>query len=282
MEGRIASLSSKLCYSGFGALKEAKDVTRTLLDIHIHAVMAGIYQIGSLVQSELEQALQAVQDGDLALCDLIIASDTRIDALRSEVELLSVNAFMLQPSLAEHDLRFLSSVLLIVIALERIGDNAAGIAKLLIRMAPVQTKVPLVGLIPDVEPTEEPRPPMPEITEASIILGILDLGQEVHRVLQATIQALNTQDAQAARSIWREDDIIDVRYHMVRHEMMTMMKAVHAIPAIVRDAFIMQRMTYWLWIAHNLERIGDHCANICERTVFFLEGDTSIKPVQDS
>jgi phosphate transport system protein len=43
----------------------------------------------------------------------------------------------------------------------------------------------------------------------------------------------------------------------------------------------MQRMTYWLWIAHNLERVGDHCTNICERIVFFLEGDATIKPTDD-
>jgi phosphate transport system protein len=43
----------------------------------------------------------------------------------------------------------------------------------------------------------------------------------------------------------------------------------------------MQRMTYWLWIAHNLERVGDHCTNICERIVFVLLGDSTIEPVQE-
>jgi phosphate transport system protein len=248
--------------------------------------MTGTYQIGSLVQNELEQALQAVQDGNLALCRLIIASDARIDALRDEVELLTMNSFRLQQSFVERDLRFLSSVLLIIIDLERIGDNAAGIAKLLMRMAPLRAGTPWAdpasGAASDIIHAEELSPSTAASIEASIILGILDLGQEVCRVLQATMRALEMHDARAARSIWREDDIVDVRYHMVRHELMTMMKAAHAIPAILRDSFIMQRMTYWLWIAHNLERIGDHCTNICERIVFFLEGDTSIKPTPDS
>jgi phosphate transport system protein len=44
----------------------------------------------------------------------------------------------------------------------------------------------------------------------------------------------------------------------------------------------MQRMTYWLWIAHNLERVGDHCTNMCERIVFFLEGEGTISPKDES
>jgi len=52
-----------------------------------------------------------------------------------------------------------------------------------------------------------------------------------------------------------------------------MLSGIHAIPALQQDGLAMQRMTYWLWIAHNLERVGDHCTNVCERIVFFLEGD---------
>jgi len=43
----------------------------------------------------------------------------------------------------------------------------------------------------------------------------------------------------------------------------------------------MQRMTYWLWIAHNLERIGDHCTNICERIVFLLEGEGAMRLTEE-
>jgi len=59
---------------------------------------------------------------------------------------------------------------------------------------------------------------------------------------------------------------------------MTMLTGLHAIPALQQDSLIMQRITYWLWIAHNLERIGDHCTNICERIVFFIEGEGTICP----
>jgi len=73
-----------------------------------------------------------------------------------------------------------------------------------------------------------------------------------------------------------------VRYHLVRHDLMTMLTDIHAIPALQQDSLSMQRMTYWLWIAHNLERIGDHCTNICERIVFLLEGEATIRLTEEA
>jgi phosphate transport system protein len=106
----------------------------------------------------------------------------------------------------------------------------------------------------------------------------VDLGQEARRVLRGTMRAFDQSDAHTARAIWQEDDVVDVRYHLVRHDVMTMLAGMHAISALQQDSFIMQRITYWLWIAHNLERIGDHCTNICERIVFFIEGEGTIRP----
>jgi phosphate transport system protein len=80
-------------------------------------------------------------------------------------------------------------------------------------------------------------------------------------------------NSKAARYIWEEDDVVDVRYHLVRHDLMAMMAGGHAIPALQHDAKVLQRATYLLWIAHKLERIGDHCSNICERVVFTVEGE---------
>ncbi|HYX48331.1 MAG TPA: PhoU domain-containing protein, partial [Ktedonobacteraceae bacterium] len=73
---------------------------------------------------------------------------------------------------------------------------------------------------------------------------------------------------------------VDVRYHLVRHDLMTMLEGARAIPALQNDSRILQRATYMLWIAHKLERIGDHCTNVCERIVFIIEGETSMKTSQ--
>jgi phosphate transport system protein len=58
---------------------------------------------------------------------------------------------------------------------------------------------------------------------------------------------------------------------------MAMMAGAHAIPALQSDSLVLQRVTYLLWIAHKLERVGDHCSNICERIVFIVEGEKSMQ-----
>jgi phosphate transport system protein len=160
------------------------------------------------------------------------------------------------------------------------GKNATGIAQLLVRMAPLRARGTSQVQINQATVADEGRrrPETAALTENSIVSGLLDLGQEAQRVLRGTMRAFEENDTHTARIIWQEDDVVDVRYHMVRHDLMTMLAGVHAIPALQQDALIMQRLTYWLWMAHKLERVGDHCTNICERTVFFLEGDTAIEP----
>jgi phosphate transport system protein len=260
------------CCSG----RRRDEMTRSLLDAQLHDITTKIIQLGTLVENQLEHSLQAVNNNDLSQCGLVIASDTKIDDLRAEVERLAFRSLTLQQPLAGSDLRLLSSAPSIAADLERAGDNAAGLATLLVRMAPLRTEALKRGPTVNTQGGKKASP-----TEASIVTGILDLGQEAHRVLHATMRAFETQDAEAARSIWQEDDVVDVRYHLVRHEIMTMFTAVHAIAAMQQDARIMQRMTYWLWIAHNLERVGDHCTNVCERLVFVLEGETAIEPSEE-
>jgi phosphate transport system protein len=244
----------------------------------LHEIRTRIIHLGTLVETALEQAIQAMQSSDLALCGLVIESDRTIDEVRSEVEQLTFQSLTLQQPLAGHDLRFLSSAPAIAGDLERMGDNAAGIAQLLLRMAPLRHADMSQDHVisSDRAGSARRRPSDHVVTEASIVSRMVELGQEAHLLLQGVLRAFEQSDARAARTIWHEDDVVDVRYHLVRHEVMTMLTNSHAIPALQQDALIMQRITYWLWIAHNLERIGDHCTNICKRIVFHLEGEGSI------
>ena len=251
-----------------------------MLDAQLQETSASILQLGILVQTALSQALQAVQDREQALCELVIASDQTIDNLRFEVERLAFQALTLQQPLAERDLRFLSSAPSITTDLERMGDNATGIAELLLRILPLEVADAKQGQsdAAHVAHGRQKRARDHVITEEASVSGLLALGEEAVRVLRETMQAFEHNDAYAARRIWQEDDVVDVRYHLVRHDLMSMLAGMHAIPALQQDARILQRVTYWLWIAHNLERVGDHCTNICERIVFVLEGDGTILP----
>ncbi len=238
-------------------------MTRTVLDRELHDLNAQIIQLGSLVDDALGKALDALETGDVAMSGMVIEGDAIIDSLRAAIEEHTIRLLTLQQPLGGRDLRYLTSVLSIVSDLERAGDGAAGIAQNILRMAPLRSNAAQVKITTSVSSVGENG----QITEASIMRGMLELGREARRVLQGTMDAFANSDAKAARYIWEEDDVVDVRYH--------------TIPALQIDSRILQRLTYMLWIAHKLERVGDHCSNICERIVFIVEGETNITPSRE-
>ncbi|MBE3559750.1 MAG: PhoU family transcriptional regulator [Ktedonobacteraceae bacterium] len=249
-------------------------MTRTILDKELAELDEQVRRLGSLVDEALEEALTALQTGELAKAGMVIEGDTIIDSLRASIEERAIRLLTLQQPLGGRDLRYLTSVLSIAGDLERTGDGAAGIAQIILRMSPLRERhLPLVH-----DEASAAAASNKEITEASIMQELLDLAKEARRVLQGTMKAFAERNAAAARYLWEEDDVVDVRYHQVRHDLMAMMTAARGIPALQSDALILQRMTYLLWIAHKLERVGDHCSNICERIVYMVEGETSIQP----
>jgi phosphate transport system protein len=254
-------------------------VTRTILDKELQELDEQIIRLGSLVDDALAKALESLETGDIAKAGLVIEADAIIDSLRVAVEEHSIRLLTLQQPLGGRDLRYLTSALSIAGDLERTGDGAAGIAQIILRMTPLHSNAR--SEITVTHKAEAIAQDGAEITEPSILRGILDLGAEARRVLQGTMDAFARRDVDAARNIWEEDDVVDVRYHLVRHDLMTMLAGAHAIPALQNDALILQRATYLLWIAHKLERVADHSSNICERIVFILEGETSIKRSQE-
>jgi phosphate transport system protein len=251
-------------------------MARTRLDEGLEELNVQIVHLGSRVDTALERALEALKTRDLAICGLVIASENIIDDLRKEVAQHAFRLLTLQQPLGGRDLRFIASASIIASELERIGDGAEGIAELLVRMASPED---LPGSQATAQTAQNPSRQTAEDmvmwspTEPAIIQEMLDLGHEARRVLQGTMKAFDKRDARAARYLWEEDDVVDVRYHMVRHSLMTKLEGAHASTAVARDASILQRMTYYLWMAHNLERVADHCTNICERILFIIEGD---------
>jgi phosphate transport system protein len=252
-------------------------MTRVVLDKELQELDAQIVHLGTLVDEALDLALEALESGDLAKAGMVIEGDTIIDSLRATVEEHAIRLLTLQQPLGGRDLRLLTSALSIAGDLERTGDGAAGIAQIILRMAPLRSNATLLD---NGENSSVSTGVDGAVTEASILKGMLELGREAGRVLKGTMEAFANRDAKAARYIWEEDDVVDVRYHLVRHDLMAMLEGARAIPALQNDARILQRATYMLWIAHKLERIGDHCTNVCERIVFIVEGEASMKAPQ--
>ncbi len=252
-------------------------MTRVVLDKELEELNSQILRLGTLVDEALQLSLEALETGDLAKAGMVIEGDSIIDSTRATVEEHSIRLLTLQQPLGGRDLRLLTATLSIAGDLERTGDGAAGIAQIILRMAPLRSGSSQVNTdgVSGVSGDNNGL-----LTEASVLSGMLDLGREARRVLQGTMAAFANSDAKAARYIWEEDDVVDVRYHLVRHDLMAMLEGARAIPALQNDSRILQRATYMLWIAHKLERIGDHCTNICERIVFIVEGETSMKTAQ--
>jgi phosphate transport system protein len=251
-----------------------------MLDKELATLDAQIIKLGSLVDDALGKALEALETGDLAKAGMVIEADAIVDSQRAAVEEHTIRLLTLQQPLGGRDLRYLTSALSIAGDLERTGDNAAGVATIVLRMAPLKGNAPLEVLVADGSSSDTAlggKVNMSEVNEITIMHGISDLGKEARRVLQGTMKAFADSNANAARYIWEEDDVVDVRYHLVRHDLMTMMSGTRAIPALQNDTFALQRASYLQWIAHKLERVADHCTNICERIVFIVDGETTIE-----
>jgi len=264
--------------------EEKLEMARKILDQELQDLDEQIRHLGMMVDDALGKALQALETDDLALAGRVIEADALVDSLRVAIEEHTIRLLTLQQPLGGRDLRYLTAALSIAGDLERTGDGAEGIAQIILRMAPLHGDVDQVkvdrSFAVDADGSNNGREDG-QVTEASILRGILDLGREARRVLQGTMKAFADRDVNAARAIWEEDDVVDVRYHLVRHDLMTLLAGARAIPALQHDSMILQRATYLLWIAHKLERVGDHASNICERVIFIVAGESNIQ-AQDS
>src|SRR5256712_8371974 len=113
-------------------------MTRKILDKELQELDTQIIRLGALVDEALGKALEALETSDLAEAGSVIEADTLIDSLRVAVEEHTIRLLTLQQPLGGRDLRYLTSALSIAGDLERTGDGAAGIAQIILRMAPLQ------------------------------------------------------------------------------------------------------------------------------------------------
>jgi phosphate transport system protein len=258
-------------------------MTRSLLDKELQELDAQVKRLGALVDEALAQALAALAAADQDKAGAVVMSDTPIDDLHLAIEEHTFRTLTLQQPLHGHDLRYLTSLVPIAIDLERIGDEAEAIAQNVLRMMPFLSRGVLQADTPTQQVQAGNSPPTSgsegeHFTEASIVQGILDLGRQVRSLLEETMKALAGRDAEAARRLWEEDKTVDKGSYVVRRDLMAIMEGAQAIPVLQQDPHMVQRATCLLWIVHELERVADHCTNICERIVFIVQGETDIKP----
>src|SRR6266487_3410630 len=167
-------------------------MARTVLDKELQELDEQILRLGSLVDDALAKALDSLETGDIAKAGLVIEADAGIDILRAAIEEHTIRLLTLQQPLGGRDLRYLTSALSIAGDLERTGDGAAGIAQIILRMAPLRGEhLPSLHVDGDAVHGSGNE----KITEASLMRGLLDLGEEARKVLQGTMRAFANRDA---------------------------------------------------------------------------------------
>ena len=192
--------------------------------------------MGSMVEKAIELSIEALKKRDLDVAQKVIDDDIYINEKRFDIEEKCIQIIATQQPMAG-DLRAIVSVLNIISELERIGDHAEGIAKIVIMIGDEPPLKPLIDL-----------PRMAEIT--------VDM---LHR----SLSALAAKDEETARQIVVEDDKVDDLYNQVYRELLTFM---------AEDPKSITRATRLIWVAHNLERSADRVTNICERIVYTATG----------
>ena len=200
-----------------------------------------ILRMGEMAASQLEAALDVVERRDDKAAERIIANDEAIDALEREVS-QDVMKLALRGPMAR-DLREILASLRIAADIERIGDYAANVAKR-------STALNLA-------------PPLPH-TRGLNALAQLAVGQ-----IRDVLRAYRDNDADAAQRVRAEDAKIDTLYTGLFRELLTYM---------MEDARAITPCTHLLFMAKNIERIGDHATNIAENIWFLVHGDDDLPP----
>jgi phosphate transport system protein len=197
-------------------------------DAELKRLSVLLTSMGGMVESQVAMASAAILDNDAAAAARAVEADPKVDALEREVEQFVIRLLALRQPLAQ-DLRLIFAGLKISGDLERIGDYAANVAKrsLVLRQFPLPLS----------------------------LSGLAHMSRLVQENLKLVIDAVGETDAQKALQVWRSDAAIDQIYDALFRELVTYM---------MEDPRNITPCTHLLFIAKNLERIGDHATNIAE------------------
>ncbi len=209
---------------------------RTSFHKKLREIQDDILAMGDMAGKAILRSVEALKGRNLDLARKIIADDQKINDKRFEIEEKCVQLIATQQPMAG-DLRILITILHITTEIERMGDYAAGIARITLMLGD--------------EPPIKPYIDIPRMADQTVDM--------LHRSLRAFIQ----HDTETARSIAAEDDTVDHLYDQVFRELLTFM---------MEDPKTITRATRLIWVAHNLERAADRVTNICERIIFMVTG----------
>ena len=210
--------------------------TRALLDKELTHIRDNIIRLGDMVDKAIEKAMEALISRDSLLAQAVVDSDEEVNHLRYEIEQECLRVLATQQPAAV-DLRTVIAAIHLAVELERIGDHASGIARLVERL--------------DMEDEIDSLHKLPK------------MAKRARQMVQEGITAFIDHNADLAHNMIKQDDKIDKQYRRLFRETIEEMKLEDYI----------RRATFLLWAGHNLERIGDRATNIAERVIFMVTGE---------
>jgi len=197
-------------------------------------------RLGHMVDEAVAKAMAALAAGDLDGAQEVIQNDGEINRQRYYIEEHSTTLIATQQPAAV-DLRTIVAAMYVATNLERIGDYAVGIARLALRLAEAGEGGPMA------------LPPQ--------FGQMAEIGRTM---LGAAMEALAARDPEAARSVAHRDDEVDELNQQIYRDL---------IQEMIKNPEDIRRPTFLLWVAHNLERIGDRVTNVCERVIYMATGE---------
>jgi len=208
-------------------------------DDDLMAVRAKISEMGGVAEEMLSGALKSLIERNAELASSVILLDKRLDALEIEVEEMATRIIALRQPMAQ-DLRLLISALKLSATIERIGDLSKSTARRGIQLS-------------------KTRP-------AGVIASVVRMGHQALGQLSSVLDAWARRDVEEAVAVWRRDVAIDETYNSLFREVLTYM---------MEDPRTISIGSQLLFIAKNIERIGDHTTHVAEM-IHYVETGTPL------
>jgi phosphate transport system protein len=205
-------------------------------DDSLEQLRQNVVRMGGLAEAQLARAIQALSRRDAALAAEVVKGDAEIDRLEQEIGAQAIRVLALRQPMA-NDLREVVSSLKVSSDIERIGDYAANVAKRSIALAQLPAVKPAYAI---------PR-----------------LARLVQDIIKDTLDAYVNRDAARALDVWKRDEEVDEMYSGLFRELLTYM---------MEDPRNIGPCTHLMFIAKNVERIGDHATNIAETIHYQVTG----------
>jgi phosphate transport system protein len=195
-----------------------------------------IVRMGGVVESQLQDCLAAVSRRDIEAAERVIATDPQVDAMEREVDASVIRLLALRQPVAI-DLRNIIGAMRIASDLERAGDYATNVAKRSIVIS------------------QQPSVP--------VVTGIMRINRMALEAIKDVLDAYVANDAAKAIDVWNRDDLIDKLYTGIFREILTYM---------IEDPRTITACTHLMFMAKNLERVGDHATNMAEVMYYAITG----------